>query len=106
MTKRQVEVAPSVLNSAHAQFGDQRSPQGAPSEYDFVGGPLAAAVFAFQDFDRLSFEVVPAVRSYAVIDPIFGVVTFAALLRTDGVVEIVDYADDPDYWDAVDADPE
>ena len=45
-------------------------------------------------------------RSYTVVDPIFGAVTFAAVLRTDDIIEIVSFADDPDYWAALDDDPE
>ena len=103
---RRVEVAQAVLQTADERFGEERSPQGEGSEYDFVGGPLAAAVFAFREFDALSYDLVPAVRSYTVVDPIFGVVTFAAVLRTDDIVEIVSFADDPDYWAALDDDPE
>lgn len=105
MTRR-VDVAPAVYEVANERFGETRSAGGGGSEYDFVGGPLAAAVFAFRDFDALSYDVVPAVRSYTVVDPIFGAVTFAAVLRTDDVVEIVSFADDPDYWAALDDDPE
>lgn len=102
---RRVEVAPAVLQTAHQRFGEERSPRGDGSEYDFVGGPLAAAVFAFREFDALSYDLVPAVRSYTVVDPVFGVVTFAAVRRTDDIVEIVSFADDPDYWAALDDDP-
>ena len=103
---RQVEVAAVVLAIAHDRFGHDRSTTGGASEYDFVGGPLAAAVFALRDFDSLSFDLVAAVRSYTVVDPIFGAVTFVAQLRNDEVVEVVDFADDPGYWTALDADPE
>jgi hypothetical protein len=103
---RPVEVAAVVLAIAHDRFGSERSTTGDASEYDFVGGPLAAAVVAFRDFDSLSFDVVAAVRSYTVVDPIFGAVTFVAMLRTDEVVGVVDFADDLDYWTALDADPE
>lgn len=103
---RRVEVASAVYESANETFGETRSAGGQGSEYDFVGGPLAAAVFAFREFDALSYDVVPAVRSYTVVDPIFGAVTFAAVLRTDDVVEIVSFADDPDYWAVLDDDPE
>lgn len=105
MTRR-VEVASAVHEAANERFGESRSSSGQGSEYDFVSGPLAAAVFAFREFDALSYDVVPAVRSYTVVDPIFGPVTFAAVLRTDDVVEIVSFADDPDYWTALDDDPE
>lgn len=103
---RRVDVAPAVYEGANERFGETRSAGGQASEYDFVGGPLAAAVFAFREFDALSYDLVPAVRSYTVVDPIFGAVTFAAVLRTDDVVEIVSFADDPDYWAALDDDPE
>jgi hypothetical protein len=103
---RRVEVSASVVAEIHERFGTSRGVGGGGSEYDFVGGPLAAAVFAFGDFDSLSFDVVPAVRSYTVVDPVFGVVTFSAVLRIDGVVEVAGFADDPDYWDVLDAGPD
>lgn len=104
MTRR-VDVARSVHEVAHERFGETRSADGGPSEYDFVAGPLAAAVFAFRDFDALSYDLVPAVRSYTVPDPIFGAVTFTAVLRRDDSIEIVSFADDPDYWSALDEEP-
>lgn len=103
---RRVEVASSVLEVAHERFGPTRTVEGGPSEFDFVSGPLAAALFAFRSFDELSYDVVPAVRSYTVVDPVFGVVTFAGLLRGDGVVEVVSFANDPDYWTTIEEDPE
>lgn len=103
---RRVVVSADVFETAHEQFGESRPPQGDGSEYDFVGGPLAAAVFAFREFDTLSYDVVSAVRSYTVVDPVFGPVTFTATLRIDGPVEIVGFSHDPDYWTALDADPE
>ena len=35
---RRVEVAQAVLHTAHERFGEERSPQGEGSEYDFLGG--------------------------------------------------------------------
>lgn len=103
---RKVRVAASVLTDAHELYGESRTAHGSPSEYEFVSGPLAAAVFAFRGFDQLSHLVVSAVRSYTVVDPFFGPVVFTAILTTDDVVEIVTFADDPDYWDQVALDPE
>ena len=74
---RRVDVAPAVHKLAHDRFGETRSASGDGSEYDFVGGPLAAAAFAFRQFDELSFDLIPAVRSYTVVDPIFGTVTWS-----------------------------
>lgn len=97
----EVRVAQFVYERAHERFGPSRTGAGSPSEYDFVSGPLAAAVFAFRDFDELSFDVVPAVRTYIVVDPVFGAIAFAGVLVADRVVEIADFSDDPDYWDLI-----
>lgn len=105
MTLR-VEVSAAVLDRAHQRFGATRSVDGRPSEYDFVSGPLAAALFAFKDFDALSYDFTPSVRWYTVVDPIFGPVTFVGALLTGDVVEIVGYEDDPDYWARLDDIPD
>ena len=101
----EVQVAAAVYDEIHRRFGSGRTSEGSPSEYDFVSGPLAAAVFAFRDFESMPFDIGPAVRSYTVPDPIFGPVVFIAVLLADGVVEIADFSDDPDYWDMVQEDP-
>jgi hypothetical protein len=93
-----VDVAASVLASAHILSGRDRGPSGSPSEFDFVSGPLAAAAFAFRDFDNLQPRVIPAIRTYTILDSVRGPVTFAAVLLSDGRVEIIDFDDDPDYW--------
>ena len=103
---RAVRVGERVLHLANERFGQQRSSEGRPSEYDFVGGPLAAALLAFREFDQLSYDVVPAVRSYTVVDPFFGPVVFVGVLTSDGVVEIADFDDDADYWAGIDEQPD
>jgi hypothetical protein len=57
-----------------------------------------SAIFAFRDFDALRAEIVPSVRTYTIVDPVFGAVVFAAVLLTTDVVEIVDFIADGDYW--------
>ena len=104
--KRAVTVAPSVFAKANERFREERSAAGRPSEYDFVAGPLAAAVFAFRDFDDLAYTVVATIRIYTVIDPFFGAVAFVARLLASSEVEIVDFSDDPDYWSTIDDEPE
>jgi hypothetical protein len=103
---REVRVAHLVYQLANDRFGETRTPGGSPSEYDFVGGPLAAAVFAFRDFDHLSYDVVSAVRTYTVVDPFFGALIFVGVLVNADVVEIASFVEDPDYWSAVDDEPE
>ena len=51
-----------------------------PSTTSF--GPLAAAVFAFRDFEQLSFDLIPAVRSYTIVDPFFGPVVSSVCAQT------------------------
>ena len=98
---RRVTVNRDVLQRAHDKFGEERSVSGRPSEYDFVTGPLAAAQFAFRGFDELSYDIVPSVRWYTVVDPFFGPVTFVGMLLDDDSVELVGFDDDPDYWTAL-----
>ena len=54
--------------------------------------------FAFRDFESLSFGVVADVRSYTVVDAIFGPVLFVGVLLSNGTVEIASFITDPDYW--------
>jgi hypothetical protein len=102
---REVRVAEEVYVQAQDRFSGTRSPDGAPSASDFVAGPLAAATFAFRDFDNLSYDLVPAIRSYTIVDPFFGPVVFVGIVVMDAFVEIVDFADDPDYWNVIEDDP-
>lgn len=54
---REVRVAQRVYERAHDRRGETRSTEGAPSEYDFVSGPIGAAVLVFRDFENLAFDV-------------------------------------------------
>ena len=98
---RVVRIGDRVLQLANERFGEERSAAGRPSEYDFVGGPLAAALIAFRDFEHLRFDVIPQVRTYTIVDPFFGVVVFVGALLTEDTVEIVDFDDDPEYWSTI-----
>jgi hypothetical protein len=98
---REVSVAQWVFEKATSYFAETRSATGAPSEYDFAGGPLAAALFAFRAFDTMTYDLVPAVRSHVIVDPFFGALVFVAVLLTDGSVEVADFDLDADYWDVV-----
>ena len=102
---RDVRVARDVFSRAHDRFGEGRSVEGAPSEYDFVGGPLAAAILAFRDFENLAYDLVSTVRTYTIVDPFFGAVTFVAVLVEPGIVEIASFDDDRDYWSTIGDEP-
>lgn len=101
-----VRWADSVAKSAAELFGAERSPTGRPSEYDFVTGPLAAAVARFADFDSLPEAAGPAVRSVHVFDPMLGPVVFVGVLVGPAIVEIAGFEHDPDYWRLIDDDPD
>ncbi len=97
-----VRVADRVMQKAHDRFGEERSPTGRPSEYDFVSGPLAAAIDRFRYFDDVHETLGPSVRTLIATDPFFGAVVFVGVLIEPDVVEIADFDDDPDYWSIVD----
>jgi hypothetical protein len=97
-----VRVAGLVLNKAHERYGEERSPAGSPSECDFVGGPLAAALLEFRHFDELPEVAGPSVRSLIITDPLFGALVFFGVLFEAATVEIADFEDDPDYWSMID----
>lgn len=99
----EVRVSDTVLAKAHDRYSEERSAAGAPSEYDFVGGPLAAAIVEFTHFDELPPVAGPAVRSLIITDPLFGTLVFFGVLVGPHAVEIADFEDDPDYWSMIDA---
>ena len=87
------------------KYGTERSVGGAPGEYDFIGGPLAAALIEFRYFTELPEAVGPSVRTLNILDPVFGPVVFTGVLVGERTVEIADFAEDPEYWDMVRGDP-
>ena len=99
----EVRVSQVVTAKAHERYGEQRSATGRPSEFDFVAGPLAAALLEFRFLDELPAVAGPAVRSLHITDPFFGAMVFFGVLVERNVVEIADFEDDPDYWSTVDA---
>lgn len=100
-----VEVSAYVFDRVAELFGEERGPDGQPSEYDFVSGPLAAAIRAFAAFDELAIALGPSIRALDVVDPVFGAVVFTAVAVGDGVVEIAGVAVDDDYWEVIGDDP-
>lgn len=86
--------------------GPRRSARGRPSEWDFWGGPLAAALIAFRDFDALRFDDIPGIRALHLVDPMFGALVFVGVLVGPTTVELAAYAEDPDYWGLIGDDPD
>ncbi|MEM9042532.1 MAG: hypothetical protein AAGD33_21815 [Actinomycetota bacterium] len=97
----ELRVAEYVFEKAHLRYGEERSASGRPSEYDFVGGPLAAAIADFRSYHDFPEVAGPTVRSMIVSDPFFGAVVFVAARVGPSTVEIADFADDPDYWSII-----
>ena len=102
----EVRVGAHLARAIARGFGPERTGDGSPSEWDFWSGPLAAALVAFRDFDLLRFDRHPAVRSYHMLDPVFGPVVFVGVRVEPGVVELAAYARDPGYWDLIADDPD
>lgn len=102
----QVRVSAQLARAITETFGPGRSAEGAPSEWDFWGGPLAAALVAFREFEILRFDEVPAVRTLHLFDPVFGAVVFVGVLVEPTVVELAAFAHDPDYWQLIENDPD
>lgn len=89
------------------RHGPERTVDGRPSEWDFWSGPLAAALVAFRDFDRLSVAGQGQdVRTLHLVDPVFGAVVFIGVRIAPGVVELAAVETDPDYWDLIADDPD
>ena len=100
----QVQISSSVAAKSADVAGNRAS--GQPDEYDFIAGPLAAAVVAFGSFDELPEAVGPSVRSVIIIDAFFGALVFTGVLIAEGVVEVAGFEIDPDYWQFVADDPD
>ena len=100
-----VRVSEQLATTVASRFGPQRTGDGGPSEWDFWGGPLAAALIGFRDFESLRFTDHPRVRNLHIVDPVFGPVVFVGVLVEPGVVELAAFSDDPDYWDLIGDDP-
>ncbi len=102
----EVRVAADLADEIAAAHGPDRSSWGAPSEWDFWSGPLAAALIAFRAFDDLRFDETPAVRNLHLVDPVFGALVFVGVLVGPTTVEIAAYRQDPDYWTLIEDDPD
>ena len=101
----EVRWGPALADAIAQRFPQERTAEGDPSEADFVSGPLAVALVAFRDFERLPEEAGPAVRSYHTVGPFFGAVVFIGVLVAEHTVEIASFDIDPDYWGMVPGDP-
>jgi len=102
----EVRVGKRLAAAIAVAFGAERSDTGAPSEWDFWSGPLAAALIAFRDFEALRFDHVPAIRRLHLVDPVFGPVVFVGVLVEPTVVELAAFDQDPDYWRLIENDPD
>ncbi|MFV0317704.1 MAG: hypothetical protein ACK5O2_12185 [Microthrixaceae bacterium] len=102
---KEVGVSDFVMAKVSNRYGTERSADGAANGYDFIDGPLAAALLEFRHFAELPEAAGPSVRTLNVLDPFFGPVVFTGVLVGDGMVEIADFADDPEYWELVRRDP-
>ena len=101
----EVRVGRFAAEKIAATYGPEKSEAGEPSEWDFWSGPLTAALIGFRDFENLLFDLHPELRTLHIFDPVFGPVVFLGVLIELDVVEIADFAIDPDYWEMINEDP-
>lgn len=101
-----VRIGEELAERIAIEYGPDRSAHGAPSEWDFWSGPIQAALIGFRDFHSLRFDLGPSVRALHLVDPIFGALVFVAVLLEGDIVEIADFAVDPDYWAMIGDDPD
>jgi hypothetical protein len=101
-----VEVGSVLAERIAAEYEPERLAAGAPSEWDFWSGPLAAALLRFRDFESLHFEHTPDVRYAHIVDPVFGVLVFVGVLVGPNGVELAAFDVDPDYWQRVSEEPD
>ncbi len=102
----EVRVGDVLAERIASQYGPERTARGAPSEWDFWSGPVQAALVGFRDFENLRFDVLPAVRTLHLVDPVFGALVFVGVHLPGDIVEIADFEVDPDYWATNEADPD
>ena len=100
-----VTISRFVAAKAAERYPNEPSGSGTPTEYDFFGGPLAAAGLAFSDFTSLRAAAGGRVRAVTIVDPVFGPLVFIGVRLRDDTIEIADFEPDPDHWDLVDDDP-
>ena len=101
-----VTISRFVAAKAAERYPDEPPGTGVPNEYDFLGGPLAAAGLAFSDFTNLRAAAGGRVRAVTIVDPVFGPTVFIGVRLRDDTIEIADFEPDPDYWDTADDDLE
>lgn len=102
----EVRIGEDLAAAVTHKYGHRRSTEGTPSEWDFWSGPLKAACIRFRDFDSLRPTHIPLIRTLHIVDPVFGPVVFVGVLVDTNVVEIAEFALDPDYWSIVEDDPD
>ena len=101
----EVRIGSLAAGKVAAAYGPERSVSGDPSEWDFWSGPLDAAQIKFKNFDSLPFDDHPSIRKLHTVDPMFGAIVFVGILTEPGVVEIADFAVDPDFWETIEGHP-
>lgn len=102
----EVHVGAELAAEVTRRWGPERTGAGRSSEYDFWSGPITNARLAFRAFDTLPYDVVPEIRHLHLVDPVFGIVVFFGVLVGPDEVEFAAFADDPDYWQMVENDPD
>lgn len=99
-------MADTLLEKARTSYPPGGSAAGTPSFELFCAGPLEAAKIYFEREYDSALESIPGtgIKQVHTLETFFPIMVFYALAVGDHL-EIVDYVDDPDYWDLVGDDP-
>ncbi len=107
MSRRSVVVSDDLAAQVAVDYPPERSPEGTPSEFDFWAGPISRATEKFgRDFESLPYLEDPRIRVFTYPDPLFGALGFLGVhnLASDEI-ELIEYWNDPDYWELAAEDP-
>jgi hypothetical protein len=102
-----VDVAADLLSRARSEYPPAGSVDGRPRLGQFQDGPLGGAKSYFsREFDNApAADEEGRVRYYVTTGTYFPPIVFYAA-KIDGVVTIIDYDADDDYWDLIENDPD
>ena len=102
----EVRVGRFAADKITRAYGPARTATGRPSEWDFWSGPLSAALIGFRDFENLMSHPHPEIRSFHIVDPVFGAVVFVGVRVGPDTIEIADFEIDEDHWQLIAGEPD
>jgi hypothetical protein len=107
--RRVVQLSPDFVLKAKKRYPPGGSVDGRPRYELFRDTILKSAIFEFShNFDGLPYAIEGvAIKAVITVEvPFFPATVFYGVLRDDGVIEIIDFEPDDDYFRLLDTDPD